>query len=149
MVIASVMVAFALSSYQKKIRRGYARAAEGFLSDLAGRQDTYYAKSRHYASDFGPLLGSTMAGLTQIYFDETTNLNLTASSPTARFSIQLTNPTGTGSYQLQMVVPSASKQWVNGECARWTLNNVGQRTSDNAVTGGTFATDATTTCWLE
>lgn len=55
-VIVAILAAIAMPSYQNYIRKGRRAAAEGYLMELAQRQQQYFIDNRAFAGD-APTLG--------------------------------------------------------------------------------------------
>ncbi|HEX5208338.1 MAG TPA: type IV pilin protein [Steroidobacteraceae bacterium] len=130
-VIATILMSIAIPLYQHQVREARRTDARSALSDLASREERYYAIKNVYsttATDLGyPNWPETIGGG---YYQVTapTVVAATATTP-ASFSITATPIAGKG-------------QDKDTDCASFTVTSTGQNTSLNSASA-----DSTPICW--
>ena len=117
--IIGILAAVAYPAYQDHVRKGNRAAAQGFMMDVAQRQQSYLLNNRSYATSLATLGISLPDDVSPFYAVGGTNLGV-VTGPPASFSFQL-NPV------------SGSTQAADGSLC---ITNAGARTR-NCQTGGT------------
>jgi type IV pilus assembly protein PilE len=132
-VIAAVLMSIAIPLYQHQVREARRTDARSALSDLASREERYYALNSVYSSTPGdvgyPAFGTGHPiGGGYYYIDTPTVAVATATSP-ATFTLTARPIAGKGQDQ-------------DSDCASFQVTSTGQDTSLNS--GGS---DSSPTCW--
>ena len=101
--VVAILAAIAFPSYVRYIARGNRSAAEGFMLDVASRQERYLVDARQYAADLATL-GMTVPNTVLPNYNVTI-INVTATPPGyvvqgAPIGAQQTNDAGCGTLTL-------------------------------------------------
>jgi type IV pilus assembly protein PilE len=78
--ITGILAAFAYPSYQASIRKGHRADAEGYLMDLAQRQQQYFTDNRAYATDLSSL-NATAPSTVLSYYTVSVSPSTTPTTP--------------------------------------------------------------------
>jgi type IV pilus assembly protein PilE len=139
-VIATILAAIAIPSYNSQIRKSRRTEAKTALTDLAAREERYFATQNVYTNDPVALKyvasGSWPVAIGNYYSIASVAVTQAAASPTA------TTP---GTYTLQISPTAGSTQLKDTSCLTFQVDQTGKQTSTNAINGG--GTDTTSTCW--
>jgi type IV pilus assembly protein PilE len=134
-VIATILGAIAIPSYNSHIRKSRRTEAKTALADLAAREERYFATQNVYASDPVSLqyvaAGAWPVSIGNYYSISTVTINATPATSTAP-------PT----YTLKITPTAGSTQLQDTSCQAFIMDQTGKQTSQDG--GGN---DSTTTCW--
>jgi type IV pilus assembly protein PilE len=132
-VIATILAAIAIPSYNSQIRKSRRIEAKTAIMDLAAREERYYATQSTYSQDPVALqygAGAAWPVSTGNYYEI---LSVTATAPTA---------TATGTYVLQVTPAAGSTQLKDTNCQMFIVDQTGKQTSQDGS-----GNDTTMTCW--
>jgi len=133
-VVASILLAIAVPSYQTQIRKSRRTEARTAVLDLATRQERYFSTANSYtatAANLGyPGWGVANPIGSGYYY---LNVNVTAADPTQ------TPPVPAG---YSITATAMGTQVNDTSCASFTVDQTGKQSSLNS--GGA---DSTSTCW--
>ena len=136
-VIATILAAIAIPSYNSSIRKSRRTEAKTALTDLAAREERYFATQNVYTNDPVALKyvasGAWPVAIGNYYSISSVVVTQAAASPTA------TTP---GTYTLQITPTAGSTQLKDTSCQTFQVDQTGKQTSLNS--GGA---DSTATCW--
>lgn len=119
-VIIGILASIAYPSYQEFVKRGNRTEGQAFLSEVAARQERYFAQNNEYItsdSDIGKL-----------------NLKNGSTSETGKYELSIDEHAGDGGYTL-----TAEEQFNDTACGNLTLTATGVK----GVSGSKSAAD----CW--
>lgn len=116
-VIIGILASIAYPSYQEFVKRGNRTEGQAFLSEVAARQERYYAQNHAYITDIGKL-----------------NLKNGDKSETGKYELSIAANAGDGGYTL-----TATQQFGDTACGNLTLTATGVK----GVSGSKSAAD----CW--
>ena len=126
LLIISILAAVAYPRYNETIQRSYRAEGQAFLSEVAARQERYFAQNNHYII---PDAGADSSALSQL------GLVSPAQSATKKYQLEITLEEGDGGYTL-----IAQQQFNDLRCGDLTLNALGIK--------GLINTDKTVAeCW--
>jgi type IV pilus assembly protein PilE len=136
-VIATILAAIAIPSYNSQIRKSRRTEAKTALADLASREERYFATQNFYTNDPVALKyvasGAWPVAIGNYYSISSVAVTQAAASPTA------TTP---GTYTLQITPTAGSAQLKDNSCQTFQVDQTGKQTSLDS--GGA---DSTATCW--
>lgn len=104
-VIIGILAAIAYPSYDEYVKRGNRTEGQAFLSDVAARQERYFAQNNAYIT--------SVANIKKLGLDN-------ANSPTSKYTVAI--GTGGGGYTL-----TATQSFGDIKCGNLTLNALGVR----------------------
>lgn len=116
-VVIGILASIAYPSYQEFVKRGNRTEGQAFLSEVAARQERYYAQNHAYITDIGKL-----------------NLKNGDKSETGKYELSIAANAGDGGYTL-----TATQQFGDTACGNLTLTATGVK----GVSGSKSAAD----CW--
>lgn len=119
-VVIGILASIAYPSYQEFVKRGNRTEGQAFLSEVAARQERYFAQNNKYItsdSDIGKL-----------------NLKNGSTSETGKYELSIDEHAGDGGYTL-----TAKEQFNDTACGNLTLTATGVK----GVSGSKSAAD----CW--
>lgn len=126
LLIISILAAVAYPRYNETIQRSYRAEGQAFLSEVAARQERYFAQNNHYII---PDAGADSSALSQL------GLVSPAQSATKKYQLEITLEESDGGYTL-----IAQQQFNDLKCGDLTLNALGIK--------GLINTDKTVAeCW--
>lgn len=132
--IVGILAAIAYPSYQQYVLRSNRTEGQALLSDAAAREERYFAQNNTYITTT----------------DDLAKLNISASSPTGKYSLTLTRDkdddgkTIDGGYMLN-AEPQGSQE-ADSKCGTLTLNALGIKGIDKPQSG-TLPTGTASECW--
>jgi type IV pilus assembly protein PilE len=136
-VIATILAAIAIPSYNSQIRKSRRTEAKTALADLASREERYFATQNVYTNDPVALKyvasGAWPVSIGNYYSISSVAVTQAAASPTA------TTP---GTYILQITPTAGSTQLKDASCQTFQVDQTGKQTSLDS--GGA---DSTASCW--
>lgn len=115
--IVGILAAIAYPSYQEFVKRGNRTEGQAFLSEVAARQERYFAQNNEYTNDVGKL-----------------NLKNGSTSETGKYELSIDEIDGDGGYTL-----TAEEQFNDDACGDLTLTATGVK--------GVSGSKATADCW--
>lgn len=110
-VVVAILAAVAYPSYQDSVRKGRRADAQGYLQDLALRQEQYLVDSRKYGSLADLKMATPPSNIGTYY---TITLPVRSDGPPPTFTLQA-EPTGVGSQN-------------KDKCGTMTIDNTGAKT---------------------
>lgn len=119
-VIIAILAAISYPSYQEFVKRGYRTEGQAFLSEVAARQERYFAQNNDYVTDTADVGKLSLKNGT--------------SSETGKYILSLGSAANDGGYTL-----TATQQFNDTACGNLTLTATGVK----GVTGSQSASD----CW--
>jgi len=127
-VIIGILAAVAYPAYREYVRKSRRSDIYISLTDLAGRQEKFYARNLRYSSSLNGAggLGYALPVTTK---DGHYNMSLTTAA-TAQF------------YQVTAVAINTGLQWADTRCRTFTLSSIGNKTAADSGGGNT-----TSICW--
>ncbi len=126
LLIIGILAAVAYPRYNESIQRGYRTEGQAFLSEVAARQERYFAQNNNYVI---PDAGTNLSDLSQL------GLSIPAQSVTKKYQLKITVEEGDGGYTLM-----AQQQFGDAKCGDLTLSALGIK--------GLINTDKTVAqCW--
>ncbi|GBL53623.1 pilus assembly protein PilE [Pseudomonas citronellolis] len=125
--IIGILAAIAYPSYQEYVLRGNRSEGQALLNDAAARQERYFAQNNAYVT--------AQANIARLGMRNTSGTTVT--SDTGKYALTISNPNGSGGYQLTATPQGA--QTKDTKCGNLTLNAMGTR----GVSGSTSVND----CW--
>lgn len=127
MVVVGTLVAIAVPSYRQYVLRTHRTEAKSALMNLAAAQEKFYLQRNRYATndelDDAPPDG----------------LGLTATSENGWYTIAIAD--GANAASFSATATATGTQTADGDCATFTINQLGQRTATKSGGG------ASTVCW--
>ena len=134
-VIATILAAIAIPSYNNSIRKSRRTEAKTALMDLAAREERYFATQNVYSSD--PVALQYGAGAAwPVPIGNYYSLTITPADVTAATA---TTP---AAFIVRAVPSAGSTQLKDRNCQMFIVDQTGKQTSTDS--GGA---DTTTTCW--
>jgi type IV pilus assembly protein PilE len=132
-VIATILAAIAIPSYNSQIRKSRRTEAKTAISDLASREERYFATQNVYAND--PVsLQYAAAGAWPVSIGNYYSISSVVVTPASA-----TTP---ATFILQVTPTAGSTQLKDTSCQLFQVDQTGKQTSTDS--GGA---DSTTTCW--
>ena len=129
--IIGILAAIAFPAYDGYVARTNRAIGKSFLSQIASKQEQYFANNKAYADDMIRL------GYATATFGVSNGSDiLAATSTTAIYVLKLTNTGGNRTYTIE-AKPVNSQAGKDSKCGTLTLNQAGTKT----VSG------TSTTCW--
>jgi len=116
-VIIGILASIAFPSYQEFVKRGNRTEGQAFLSEVAARQERYFAQNNEYTDDVDKL-----------------KLKNGSTSETGKYELSIDVVAGDGGYTL-----TAEQQFNDTACGNLTLTATGVK----GVSGSKAAAD----CW--
>jgi type IV pilus assembly protein PilE len=135
-VIASILLAIAVPSYQSSIRKSRRTDARNAVLDLAGREERYYTTNNLYSqtnTDLGYPAAFPQPTGSGYY---TINVTISAAQPTAAPPV----PAG---YIIKAT--AIGTQTKDAACQTFSLNQIGLQSSTDS--SGATTTGANSACW--
>jgi len=136
-VIATILAAIAIPSYNSQIRKSRRTEAKTALTDLAAREERYFATQNVYTNSPAALQyvasGSWPVSIGNYYSITSVVVTQAAASSTA------TTP---GTYTLQITPSAGSTQLKDTSCQLFQVDQTGKQTSQDGS-----GNDSTSTCW--
>jgi type IV pilus assembly protein PilE len=131
-VIIAILGSIAVPAYNSSVRKSRRTEAKTALSDLAAREERYYATQNVYSSSPAALAyGSAPWPVSVGSYYSISNVAVTAATATTP-----------GGYTLQISPSSGSPQLQDASCQLFQLDQTGKQSSQDS--GGN---DSSTTCW--
>jgi type IV pilus assembly protein PilE len=134
-VIATILGAIAIPSYNSHIRKSRRTEAKTALADLAAREERYYATQNVYSSDPVALLYGAGAAW-PVSIGNYYSLKIIPSDVT------LATATTPATFVVRAVPSAGSTQLQDKSCQMFIVDQTGKQTSTDS--GGA---DSTSTCW--
>jgi type IV pilus assembly protein PilE len=131
-VIAALLLAIAVPSYQAQVQKSHRTEARSALLDLAAREERFFSTNNAYTNVAANLNYSTFTPVGSGYY------NVTIPPPTA--ANPATVPPTQAGYAI--TATAIGNQASDTTCATFTVDQTGTQSSKN--TGGV---DTTATCW--
>jgi type IV pilus assembly protein PilE len=135
-VIATILAAIAIPSYNSQIRKSRRTEAKTAIMDLASREERYFATANVYSNDPVALQYAT-AGAWPISTGNYYSIS----------SVLVTPATATvpATYVLKVSPATGSTQSKDTPCQTFIVDQTGKQTSTDGLDGG--GNDTTATCW--
>lgn len=124
-VIVGILAAIALPSYQNQVRKTKRSEAKSALTELASRQEKYYAQCNQYASSLTAAFPTTWGSCGSSGL----GWPATAKTETGLYSLSIPSQTN-NTYTLQAVAVSGTTQVADSGCTTLTLTNTGSKGSN-------------------
>jgi type IV pilus assembly protein PilE len=132
-VIATILAAIAIPSYNSQIRKSRRTEAKTAIMDLASREERYFATQNVYASD--PVsLQYVASGAWPVPIGNYYSISSVVVTPATA-----TTP---ATFILQVTPTAGSTQQKDTSCQLFQVDQTGKQTSTDASNA-----DSTTTCW--
>ena len=127
MIVVGTLVAIAVPSYRQYVLRTHRTEAKSALMNLAAAQEKFYLQRNRYATndelDDAPPDG----------------LGLTATTENGWYTIAIAD--GANAAGFSATATATGSQTADGDCATFTINQLGQKTATKSGGG------ASTACW--
>ena len=124
LLIIGVLAALAYPRYDAQIKRGYRTEGQGFLNEVAARQERYFSQNNSYLIPEGD--SDDLAGL---------GLTNPAKSASNKYQLKITSEDNDCGYSL-----IAQQQFNDSQCGNLTLNGLG-------IQGRTGSDKSVAECW--
>lgn len=132
-LIASILLAVATSTYQAQVRKSRRTEAKTALLDLAGREERLYSTTVQYSN----LQGSLGYGTSTSAFT-----NIAVGSGYYQVTVTVNNGVNPATYSIVATPVSGKGQDKDTQCASFTVDQTGKQSSLNSSSA-----DSTSTCW--
>ncbi len=125
-VVIGILASIAYPSYQEFVKRGNRTEGQAFLSEVAARQERYYAQNHAYITDIGKL-----------------NLKNGDKSETEKYVLSIGANAGDGGYTL-----TATPNFDDTKCGNLILNAIGNRGAAGKLDSGSASDkEKVRECW--
>ncbi len=134
-VIATILIAIAMPSYQAQIRKSRRTEAKTMALDAAVREERFYATQNHYSSD-STELGYTSAG-NAFPFVAGTYYQISVDPG----DVQPATADNPGLFKIQVTPAPGSPQAADTACQKFMVDQKGEKTAEGT------GSNPSVTCW--